>query len=71
MQIKTTVRSHLPCVRMASMQNMRENQSQRGDGAKGEPCTLVVGMQTGTVRKTAWSSLKKLKDYQMIQQYHL
>ena len=42
MQIETTMRYHLTPVRMATI-----NKTSAGeDMEKGEPCTLLVGMQT-------------------------
>ena len=42
MQIKTIMRYHFTTVRMAAIQKSREK------GRKGNPLTLLVGMQTST-----------------------
>ena len=52
MQIETTMRYHLTPVRMATI-----NKTSAGeDMEKGEPCTLLVGMQTCAA--TVGSSMK-------------
>ena len=47
MQIKTTMRCHLMPVRMAAIKKSTSNKCWRGCG-KGNPLTLLVGMQTST-----------------------
>ena len=47
-QIKTTMRYHFMPVRMAAIQKSTRNKCWRGCGTKGNPLTLLVGMQTST-----------------------
>ena len=47
MQIKTTMRYNLMLVRMAAIKKSTNNKCWRGCG-KGDPLTLLVGMQTST-----------------------
>ena len=47
MQIKTTMRYHFMPVRMAGIQKSTSNKCRRG-WRKGNPLTLLVGMQTST-----------------------
>ena len=46
MQIKTTVRYHLMPVRMAAIQKSTSNKMLERVWRKGNPLTLLVGMQT-------------------------
>ena len=48
MQIKTTMRYHFTPVRMAAIQKSTNNECWRGCWRKGNPLTLLVGMQTST-----------------------
>ena len=45
-QIKTTMRYHFTPVRMAAIQKSTNNECWRGCWRKGNPLTLLVGMQT-------------------------
>ena len=45
MQIKTTMRDHLTLVRMAAIKKSTNSKYWRGCGGKGNPLTLLVGMQ--------------------------
>ena len=47
-QIKTTMRYHLMLVRMVTIKKSTKNKCWRGCGEKGNPLTLLVGMQTST-----------------------
>ena len=49
MQIKNTVRYHLMPVRKAAIKKSPNDKCWEGCGRKGNPLTLLVGMQTGTV----------------------
>jgi hypothetical protein len=44
MQIKTTLRFHLTCVRIAIISNTTNNRCWRGCGGKRNPLILLVGM---------------------------
>ena len=46
-QIKTTVRYNLTPVRMAKINNSRNNRCCQGCGERGNPFALLMGMQTG------------------------
>ena len=48
MQIKTTMRYHYMPIRMAAIQKSTSNKCRRGGWRKGNPLTLLVGMQTST-----------------------
>ena len=48
MQIKTTMRYHSMPVRIAAIQKSTNDKCWRGCGEKGNPLTLLVGMQTST-----------------------
>ena len=57
MQIKTTMRYHLTPVRMANIKQVLERMRR-----KGNPSTLLVGMQTGAATvEDIWNFLRKLK----------
>ena len=48
MQIKTTMRYHFVLLRMAANQKSTNNKCWGGCGAKGNPLTLLIGMQSST-----------------------
>ena len=48
MQIKTTVKYHLTLVRMATVKQSTDNKWLKRMWRKGNPLTLLVGMQTST-----------------------
>ena len=48
MQIKTTMRCHLMPVRVAAIKKFTNNKCWRECREKGNPLTLLVGMQTST-----------------------
>ena len=48
MQVKTTMRYHLTPVRKAPIKMSANNKCWRGCGAKVNPLTLLMGMQTST-----------------------
>ena len=50
MQIKTTMRYHLTPIRIAPINKSTRNKRWRGCGEKGNLCTLLVRMQTGTAK---------------------
>ena len=61
MQIKTTMRYHLTPVRMAAIQVYKQQMLERV-WRKGNPLTLLVGMQTSTATmENSVEVLKKLK----------
>ena len=47
-QIKATMRYHYTPIRMAAIQKSTSNKCWRGGWKKGNPLTLLVGMQTST-----------------------
>ena len=55
------MRYHLTSVRMAKINNTGNNRMLARMLRKGNPLTLLMGMQTGALWKTAWSFLEKLK----------
>ena len=48
MQLKTTMRYHLTPFRMAAIRKSTNHKHWRGCGERGNPLTLLVGMQTST-----------------------
>jgi hypothetical protein len=61
MQIKTTLRFYLTSVRIATIKNTTSSKCWRGCRGKGNPHTLLVGMEASTtILETIWRLLKKL-----------